>query len=388
MTVILALLVGQTWFGKPGDLLMRPGIPDYFLVRQDWAQRDMKLTAEEVRKLQEEASRGFPRPGHPRFDPSLVKYDVMNQVTKQHEKRLIQLSLWQADVFAFSNEWVQSQVGLEPSTRKKVDSACRAFYVWWQSESDRLNKAVPRSPRDISKPAANPFLSPDAMVTLKKQIDLRREIRRMVPPSAHAKLATLRGMAPHTAVAFGFPRSAPSVFVSPVQSLLYNPRVHEELGFSMRQSRLTLEGLRNAKDPGTALARVRDQLSVQQRRRLDQLELQALGARALLYHDVLARLKVDPNRLDTAYLELTNLEKQSMKVQNEEQEAYNEVSRVRSSNPTSAREREEAIRARYMKLRQSIEQQRDRTLLGMLSPEQRKTFQAMMGSPIPGVSLK
>lgn len=388
MTAFLVLIVGQTWFGKPGDLLMRPGIPDYFLVRQEWAQRDLRLSADEVRRLQDEISRSFPRPGNARFDPSQIKYDAMNAAAKKHEKRLLQLSLWQADVFAFSSEWVQNQVNLAPATRKRVNDACRTFYVWWQSESDRLNKTAPRNPREISKTVANPFRSPDPIVTLKKQMDLRREIRRMVPPSAHAKLATLKGAAPHTAAPFGFPRSAPSVFVSPVQPLLYNPRVHEELGFSMRQSRLTLEGLRNAKDPASALARVLDQLTVQQRKRLDQLELQALGARALLYHDVHARLRVDPNRLDTAYLELTNLEKQSMKVQNEEQEAYNEVSRVRSSNPTSAREREEAIRVRYMKLRQNIEQQRDRALLGMLNPEQRKTFQAMMGSPIPGVSLR
>lgn len=388
MTALVALIVGQSWFGKGSDPLLRPGIPDYFLVRQEWAQRDLRLSAEEVRLIEDEVARSFPRPGSARFDPSQIKYDAMSAVAKKHEKRLLQLSLWQADVFAFSSEWVQAQVNLAPATRKQIDDACRAFHLWWRLESDRLNKPSPTTSREISKTMANPIRSPDPMITLKKVIDLRRELRRMVPPSANAKLAAMRGAPPNTWQPFGFPHSGPSVPYPFLRSLLYVPRVHEELGFSMRQSRLTLEGLRNVKDPEAALAKVRGQLTAQQRKRLEQLELQTLGPRALLLHDVCNRLRVDPNRRDAAYLELTILTKKSMEIQNDEQAAYNGVAQIRSSNPASASEQSEAIRVRYAKLRQDIENQMDAVLLGMLDSAQRKAFQAMMGSPIPGVSLK
>jgi len=388
MTVALAFLLGQTWFGKPGDPLMRPGVPDAYLIRQQWVQRDLRLTADEMRRLGEEASRGFPGPGNPRFDPSKVKYDVMLGLNKKHEKRLRELSLWQADVFAFSNEWVQDQVGLVPTTRKRVDDACRTFYVWWQAESDRLNRVKPRPSGPMSKTTMQPMLSPDPLATLQKLSTLRKELRRMVPPSAHAKLAALKGRAPHTWTPFGFPRSGPSILAPPVRSVLFNPRVHEELGFSMRQSRLTLEGLQNARDVEATVDRVRDGLTPQQRKRLDQLELQALGTRALLYHDVLTQLKVDPNKLDSAYVQITKLQNQSMEIQNDEQAAYSDLWRMRSSNPTAAREREEAIRKRYAGLRKNIESWIDLALMDMLDQTQRREFKKMLGPPVPGVSLK
>lgn len=387
MSTLLALLMAQTLVGKAGDPLMRPGIPDGFLVRQDWVQRDVGMTSEEVRRVQAEIQLGMPRPNRLRVDSRDIRHELALAMTKKHEKRIRELSIWQADVLAFSNEWIQAQTGLAPATRKRVDDSCRAFFSWWQAETERLNR-TPVKTGELSKTLLSRQLSPDPIVTLKKLVALRKDLRKLIPPSAHAKLKSLRGAAPHTYHPFGFPRLGPSVFVPPTQSLLMNPRVHEELGFSMRQSRLTLEGLRNSKDLPQSIERVRDGLTSQQRKRLDQLELQAMGTRALLYHDLLQRLEVDPNRLDDAYLEITILTRQAHEIQQDEQAAYAQLASSKTRDAATLRGMERQIQARYTALRQSIEQRIDATLLAMLDKQQRKRLQTLLGPPLPGVKLR
>lgn len=384
MLISAFLLAAQMMVGKAGDPLMRPAIPDPFLIRQQWAQQELRLTTAEVKRLSDEIGRGMPTQQNPRMDPSKIKYDDTMALGKKYEKRIRQLSIWQADVLAFSNEWVQQQTGMRADQRKRVDGLCREFFKWWEDESEKLNKFNPRT-ADYSKPIhfSGPMRHPDEMLTLKKLVILRKELRRQIPPSQMAKLIALRGPAPHTAQPFGFPRSAPYVFVPYSPNVIMSPRVHEELGFTMRQSRLFLEAVNNSGRGPEVIARTYASLSASKRARLRQLELQAIGTRAILNHDVLDELRVDPDRLDDVYVRLTLLQRESMRVQNEEQQAYSALYATNGLDNSARMARHDKVRDYYRLKRDSIERQILDAILGLLDAAQHRSWKQMLGPPVP-----
>jgi len=388
MLTLTVLMAAQSMAGKAGDPLMRPMIPDPFLVRQQWAQQELNLSLDEVKRISDEASRAMPTPRRLRISASDFKYDQMNSATKKYEPRIRQLSIWVNDVFAFNNEWVQSQTGLDLPTRDRVDGLSREFYRWYQAESDRLNKRSFGTDTSKVSFGGGPMRQPDEMVTLKRIIALRKQIRSAIPRAAIAKLEQLRGPAPSTTQPFGFPRAAPYVYVPYVGDALANPRVHEELGFTMKQSRLALEAMRSSAMSPDARKRIYAQLSPAQRKRLRQLELQMMGQRAILCHDVQAALGVDGNRMDDAYLRIAELAKANMGRQDEEQRAYSALYADNSLDSNARMARMEKVRQQYAVRRQANDAAVLQAIQSALTTDQIRRWNQMLGAIIPELKPK
>lgn len=373
LSLLLTLISAQTMSGKPGDPLLRPMIPDPFLIRQQWVQQELNLSPEMAKIVQKDGGPKYILPNQmpPPTGAMSLKPSVA-AITGKHAPRLLELSLWANGDFAFTNDWVAKQTGLTPSQRKAIDDAARSYFKWHSEELERLNKRNANR-IEISKLE---YRTIDPELVLQRLFATREALRKAIPAAARVKLDRLRGAAPATSEPFGFPFGRPQLWPHYLMPLIRNPRVHEELGFTMRESRQTLERLASG---GLTEQAAVDKLSSAQQIRYRELQFQMLGTIGVMRHDATQLIGVSDAQLDGIYRAVHLLTREDMRVQNDQQNEYNGLYDPQSHDTDDRVKRGEAIAAKYSKKRAAIRSRLDAVILGLLSSPQRQKWVAIQG---------
>jgi hypothetical protein len=402
MTTILSLLLCaamQSASAKPGDLLLRPMIPDPMLLRQTWAQQELGLSASEIDEIQKETSsqqQSFQDLGRrlalqgkfDQFKPKPLDFAFkLAAINRVHAKRLYELSVQVNGVLSLLDPKVAGRVGLSASQRSRIDQIVRDFYTWHDNEWKRLN-GWSRFDRNPSAEArmnmSHPLRTPDEFISLKRTMLVRGQIRGEVTREQMKRLTSLGGKPVHTTTPIGFTLNiAPYAQLPYGAGMLLNwPRTHEELGMSMKQSRLLFEKLKaNQGRTIEVLDQERKRLSTSQRKRLRGLELQVAGPRAILWHDVQAELGVDPDRMDQCYLALHKLHLENMKMEDGFQLEFQALNRLKPY----PFEEDKKLRARMDGRRREMEARMDATAKQAMAPEQLKRLKQMQGERVDGL---
>ena len=209
---------------------------------------------------------------------------------------------------------------------------------------------------------------PDIKVNRKHVFALRRAVRHALLPGQMAKLYSLMGPPPSVFGGFGWLYAGPNVFLQDGRYLLMNLRAQEELGFTMRQSRLFREGLAENGHGVEAASYLKEinKLNASQRNRFNELTLQLQGIPAVFRADVAQAIGLDPDVYDEMLMTYQAWADQDMDLQN----------RRTSNNPNVT---DMAVTRTE---RQRLMDKRDRDLLNALSAGQRAKFRAMRGNLI------
>lgn len=307
---LLSLYVAQTMVGKPNDVLMRPVIPDARLMLQEWAQRELGLMPEELAQVQKELNPGWNELQKLTRTGGTIPAPHSALLAARHNKRLTELSIRASDVHALTNPTVAAQVGLSRAQQITVDSAFRGFFKWYADESSRLTTRRPTNGEVYIR--SGPMPTPNESECLRRIAKARKQARDVLTPGQRIKLKSLMGQPPATLAVFGWLNRGPSVFLVGFENLISNLRVQEEMGFTMRQSRLLRERLSNDQGYRREIAR----LTSQQRAILNRLELQYQGPTAILRCDVVEALKLDDSLVDSLLLRLHDYQGREMNLQN------------------------------------------------------------------------
>lgn len=289
--------LGQITYAGKGEVLQRPMIPDYGMVRQPWVQADLQLPLSSRKEINTNPMwtpaklRQATRTGGTFADTVAIKFG------SQYKNRLTQLALWYHDLHALTDPGVAKQVGLTKAESDKINAKFRAYYQWHADELARQEKLQ----RTETSKRLMPYIDPvQARIRVMK---LRQEVRSILPAQAAAKFRAMKGKAPATITPFGWIGGAIQVHLDNTDRLIYSPRIHEELGFSMKQSRTMME--HQNEDPQVELRK----LSGSQMNRYRQLELQYLGAVGIMRHDVADALAISPSTYDNLIVKLSDLQK-------------------------------------------------------------------------------
>jgi hypothetical protein len=352
ISVMLALCFGQSMIGKANDPLMRPIIPDPYLLAQDWVQRDMGLTPQAISEVQAELAPSGPRIMQASRTGRVIPTPKTRVLAQQHAKRLTELSIRASDLHALTDPGVAAKVGLSSAQQTQVNAKFRTYFKWVKDETARLSRV---RQTEISKSVA--ILGPDPVAARSRVFKLRAEVRSLLTAPQRAKLKSLMGRPPATLASFGWLNQAPYLFLPGYESLLLNRRGHEELGLTMRQSRLLGERLGNNGSQATYLREISG-LTQAQRLRLDQIGLQYQGAMALLRCDIVSALGLDDALIDSLVLKVGDMQRQDMDLQSG---------------------------GGHLSERRKLWDDRDRMLLGTLSPAQRSKWKALLGVPLPEI---
>ncbi len=305
IAVCLYLTIGQTMASR-GDVLMRPIIPDPFLVRQAWAMRDLGLSQAErtaieaEARLSPEAIRLVSRTGHLPATPILL------EINNSRQKRIKELSIWANDLHALTDPITAKLVGLTDKQRQAVDAEFRAYFQWQKDELKRLS-SIKRTRAEFR--TQMPTL--DQHAAQARMIVVRKKVRNLLTPAQVSTFRTIKGSAPATIGPFGWPSCAPSIFLYDSDYIISSQRVQEELGFTMKQSRLLGERLGAGSTPQAETAR----LSVSQRALMAKLGIQKQGPMSILRCDVSDRLGLDEGLRDKIILRVANFEREDMNLQ-------------------------------------------------------------------------
>ncbi len=363
LTCYALLALGQVMIGSAKDPLMRPSIPDVRLLLNEWVQQDLGISGPDAATLQRELQLSMPQlrqvgrtgvmPGTPRTV----------ELAKAHAKRLRELSIRAADTHALTDGTVASQVGLSPAQRTQIDGLYRAYFKW----IDDIRKEQLKQMQRISTSKSAYPSGPDIKVNRKHVFALRRAVRHALLPGQMAKLHSLMGPPPCVFGSFGWLYAGPSVFMQDGRYLLMNLRVQEELGFTMRQSRLLRESLANGGGIESSLyLREINKLNADQRKRFNELTLQLQGTLAIFRADIAQAIGIDPDVYDEMLMTYQAWADQDTELQN----------RRTSNNPNVT---DMAVTRAE---RQRLMDKRDRDLLGALSPGQKARFRALKGNLI------
>ena len=289
--------IGQITYAGKGEVLQRPMIPDYGMIRQPWVQADLQLPYSSRKEIN----------SNPMWTPAKIRQATLkggvytdttaNKFGVKYKNRLTQLALWYHDLHALTDPGVAKQVGLSKTDSDKVNAKFRAYYQWQKDEIARQEK-LHRS--DISKRV---MPSIDPIQARNRILKMNQEIRAILSPQASAKFRAMKGKAPATITPFGWIGGAIQVNLENTDRLIYLPRVHEELGFSMKQSRLMME--HQNEDPQIELHK----LSSSQLNRYRQLELQYQGAVGIMRLDVADVLRISPGTYDNLLVKLSDLQR-------------------------------------------------------------------------------
>jgi hypothetical protein len=350
LALLTSLLLGQT-MASHGDVLMRPIIPDPYLIRQQWAMRELNVPKDVRMRIEEES----------RFNPAAMRLasrtgkmpptPSLNAANQAYQARLLQLSLWANDLHALTDPATAKRVGLTPSQQTQIDATFRAYFKWHKSELDRLTAAS--SGVEISKRV---FPTVDPVKARAKMIVVRATVRNLLTANQHKAFRALKGKAPATIGPFGWVNCTPYVYLEDGDTILNNERVHEELGFTMRQSRQLRERLAN--NPNTSLAQEAARLSPQQRDLLAKLSIQKQGPMAILRCDVSEALGLSDALRDQLVVKVDEFNRRDMVLQTGDG---------------------------HLTGRRQVWEERDRMLLAALTPAQRSKWNAMQGPKLPGL---
>lgn len=297
IAVLTLLSLTQMTYAKKGEILQRPVIPDYGMIRQNWVMDELKLSLATRKELNSNPMwtpaklREATRKGGTYSDTTAIK------IASPHKARLAQLSLWYHDLFALTDPATAAKVGLSKELSKKVDAKFEAYFIWRKKEIERQEKI------SLTETSKRVMPSIDPVVAQKIVIKLRGEVRAMLPQSVLQKLRALKGKAPATIQPFGWLGGELRISMYASPQFFLNPRVHEELGFSMKHSRLLME--HRDSDIEAQLKK----LNPSQAERYRQLELQNQGPIAIMRHDIADALGISDRVYDELYVSLSNLER-------------------------------------------------------------------------------
>lgn len=339
---VLLFAAGQTLVGAPGDVLMRPVVPDERLLAQEWVQRDLSLPPQASKEIMGDLQWSPQRLRNISRTGQIPPMDHVRAYAQRYQKRLAELTLWANDLQALTNPTVGKEVGLSASQQSAIDRLFRSYYQWCKDETERKQRESRQM--DITK---SPSFGPDPKAARAKMLKVRDAVRATLTASQWAAWDRIRGKAPATIGPFGWSSATPYVYLPNADYLLSMPRVHEELGFTMRQSRLTIERLAASSSYQAEVSK----LSPSQRARLDQLGLQRQGPMAILRCDISAALKLDEGKRDRLLLQVAQIAEQDMGLQ--------------SGGTLDQRRR--------------LWDRRDQMLLDALTPIQRQKWNALVG---------
>ena len=134
--VVTHCLNAQAMYAGPGETLMRPLIPDPFLIKQGWVWSELQLSPDEAKSIQEAISEEFKRI---RGQSVASAAPMLEEFNKKYQGRLLELSIWVNDVFALTNKTVTTHLGLAPSQIAVIDEIAQQLYLWKDAEWKRLN---------------------------------------------------------------------------------------------------------------------------------------------------------------------------------------------------------------------------------------------------------
>lgn len=374
--LILIAVASQSTKVDPVDpVIHRPIIPDYMLIRQEWAKEDLGLSPADRESLLRESNVITTHP----IERWFAKVPSTSALNQRHFKRLFELSLWESGEFAVANSGVSAALQLSQTQRNQVDNILRNLYGWYEAETRRLNQAPPNDLRGSFRMDSSPVKRPNEHLVLKQTMVARAELRKVLTPSQTRMLTHLKGTAPHTPVPFGFPfniRPLPQVPWGVNYGFAIIPRVQEELGFSMQQAREWKERVeQNRPNSNEVMMALRKSLSAQQLRRLRELQLQVWGPRAILFQDIRHELEIVPDSMDRFYIRM-----QELYLANQERE-----NRFQSQMAISLRENREnreerrLLEAQNREARREYQRELDSAASDAMSSSQRQRLQSMKG---------
>lgn len=382
--LLLVVFAGQSTRAEPNEPnIHRPIIPDFFLIRQEWTKEEFGLTPSERNSVEDEAGVIVTDPPT-QWRTRLPKTAALNQ---KHAKRLYELSLWESGEFAIANSSVADTLKLSAQQRNQVDYILRDYYGWYEAEIRRLNeieegnKNAPQGFRMNS----HPIKRPDGIVVLKQTMPARSALRKVLNSNQSQRLVQLKGKPPHTSVPFGFPfniRPLPQVPWGVNSNFTLNPRVQEELGFTMKQSREWKERVaaNNGRQEEVNRAHLAS-LDAPQLRRLRELKIQVWGARAILFQDIRTELGVAPDAMDTFYIKMHEHYLENSANENKFQAMYSKSLRENRED----RDGRQELETRNKDMRREYQRALDAAAEQALTPEQRVRLATMKGQIVPNL---
>jgi len=382
--LLILALTGQSTHAETSDpLIHRPIIPDFFLIRQEWTKDELNLSPSDRNSVMEEAGVILTNPPA-QWSTRLPKTAALN---KRHAKRLYELSLWESGEFGIANKSLADVLGMTSQQRNLTDSILREFYGWYESETRRLNEKEQESESLSTKFRLNAHLikRPNEFEVLKRTMLARIALRKVLNAKQSMQLKQLKGAPPHTVVPFGFTfniRPLPQVPWGVNGGFALNPRVQEELGFTMRQSREWKEALEaNRNRPEEVYHAVLNSLDARQLKRLRELKVQVWGFRSILFHDIRTEIGVAPDAMDTFYVRMHELYLQNSASENRFQEMYSKSLRENRQGHEERR----VLEAQNRDVRRQYQRDLDTAAEKALTPDQRLRLAAMKGPIVPNL---
>ena len=311
--------------------------------------RDLGLSTKERQAIESEAQmtpadvRLASRTGRMPPTPGLIR------ATAAHQRRIIELSLWANDLHALTDPVTAKRVGLTDAQRKAIEGEFRAYFQW---HSDELKRLSSRQKPEIEFRNSMPSVDPDLART--RMVVVRRNVRQMLTPKQRSTFRALKGQAPATIGPFGWPSCTPSIYLYDSDYIITSPRVQEELGFTMKQSRLLGERMGAGSRPEAEVAR----LSEPQRAILGRFAIQKQGPIAVLRCDVSDKLQLDEGLRDEIILKVVSFERDDMKLQHGDGN---------------------------LDQRRRVWERKEAMILSYLNPAQLKQWKLMQGPKLPGL---